>query len=189
MEAIDIVKKIIGILDLPERKPKRLYTASPPSFSQKQAELLLRLESQIDNLESKKFFWGIIGSPLLSRHLKFPASKAFPDQIVLKAIYVVNRNCAICLIAYIKANKIDEALDGLIGKWGTKYASLNSVESETVQFLSEIFENEAYLFDSDQLEKIEKCIEFCRSMLTDYRIKMGPGTPHVSGWQRIDHYL
>lgn len=172
MNIKDVASKIIGILeartvDLESRffGSEKFYTGSPPKFCHEHVELLLKLESKIDKKDSKDFFWACISYPIFLSGTAFNLIVYNLDGArVSKTINAVKENSDVCFMAYLRANKIDGALDGLIRKL-SRGNPLTSVELKILRCLNEVLDNEPYQFNSKQFDKIEKCIQLCRSMI------------------------
>jgi len=176
MNIKEVAGKIIGILEAPRLSInlrlmgyEKFYTGSPPKFCHEQVELLLKLESKIDKKDSKDFFWEGIGYSILHFSTIF---RVIGDNLdgatVLKMINAVSKNSDVCFMTHLRANKIDDALDGLIRKW-SRDSSLTSIKPEIMRCLREFLDNEPYQFNNKHYDKIEKCIQLCRSMIASLK--------------------
>lgn len=176
MNIKEVADKIIGILeartlDLVSRfvLSEEFYTGDPPKLRHEHVELLLKLESKIDKKDSKDFFWACISYPIFFSRIAFNLIvKNLDGKRVSQIINATKENSDVCFMAYLRANKIDDALDGLRRKL-SKGNTLTSVELKILQCLTEVLENDPYQFNSEQFDKIEKCIQWCRSIIAPFK--------------------
>ena len=178
MNIKEVADKIIGILeartvDIKSRLlgGENFYTGSPPKFCHEHVEFLLKLESKIGKKDSKDFFWACISYPILHSGTAFKIiGYQLPPTKVSKIINAAKKNSDVCLMVHLRANKIDDALDCLIRKWSSKGSPLISIEPVILRCLKQVLDNEPYQSNSKQLDKIEKCIQLCRSMINSLKI-------------------
>jgi hypothetical protein len=123
-------------------------------FSNEYAELLLQLESKINTDKGKEFFWQLTGFNFLWPIPKIVGAEMFSSMSRRKAWLLVKEHSDIAAMIYLKADRIDEVLNGMVERI-KDYSSINDVNIKVMFSIYQVALNEPNLFSDDHLKKIE----------------------------------
>jgi len=165
MQEEEIAEKIGYILEPISKSPPLFY--SPKStdgsgrgvreFSNEYVELLLQLESKINTDTGKDFFWQIIGFNFIWPIPKVAGTYFLSSVPKRKARELIRQHCDVAAMVYLKSDRIDEVLNGLLQRI-KDYSSINEQNINIISCIHKVVFNEPYLFSDDHLKKIEAIV-------------------------------
>jgi len=165
MNENEIAEKIRYILEPISQSPVLFYRARETSessareneFSNEYVELLLQLESKINTDTGKDFFWQIIGFNFIWPIPKVAGTYFLSSVPKRKARELIRQHCDVAAMVYLKSDRIDEVLNGLLQRI-KDYSSINEQNINIISCIHKVVFNEPYLFSDDHLKKIEAIV-------------------------------
>jgi hypothetical protein len=126
-------------------------------FGNENVELLLQLESKINTVAGKDFFWQLVGFNFI-----WPIPKTTGTYFLLsmpkrKAEGLVRQHCEVAAMVYLKSDRVDEVLNGLLQRI-KDYSAINEQNVRIISSIHQVAFNEPHLFSDDHLKKIEAIV-------------------------------
>jgi hypothetical protein len=130
-----------------KRKKTIGHDVTEAEFDNEHVDLLLQIESKINIQSGKDFFWRLVGHSFIIPQTKDSSHKNWLPPGFSRTEDLVEQLCDYAFMAYVRANRTDEAFHGVIANL-KDYTSINETNYKILHCIYQIL-----LYEQDRLSE------------------------------------